>query len=169
MAAHQCHSRHCKSCLSPVAFFCLPFHFFFCNKLWIYFLFLMRVPAICTSSIPTPCTGMTSSRPSLSRHQEPGIGHVPYRAWFATLEVCQNEPGTVECIPTLHLLDFFCNGMPATASASPSPSLEAAAAVIQPLNAVDREAMGMAHMETEKLQSISVSLWNPCTWMRVMC
>ena len=102
---------------------------------------------------------------SLSRHQEPSIGHVPYRAWFTALEARQNEPGAVERIPALRLLDFFRNGMPATASASPSlsPEAAAAAAVIQPLNATDREAMGMARMEMEKSQSISASLWNAHT------
>ena len=99
----------------------------------------------------------------LSRHQEPGIGHIPYRAWFATLEACQNKPGAIEHIPVLCLLDFFRNGMPTTALVSPLSSPEAAAAVIQPLNAVDREAMGMACMEMEKSQSISASLWNTCT------
>ena len=83
--------------------------------------------------------------------------------WFAALEARQNKPGAVECIPALRLLDFFRNGVPATASASLSSSPEAAAAVVQPLNAVDREAMGMACMETEKSQSISASLWNART------
>ena len=104
---------------------------------------------------------------SLSRHQEPGIGLVPYKAWFAALEARQNEPGAVERIPALRLLDFFRNAVPATTSASPSSSPEAAAAaaaaVVQPLNAADREAMGMARMETEKSQSISASLWNART------
>ena len=83
--------------------------------------------------------------------------------WFSTFEARQNEPGAVERIPALRLLDFSRNGMLATASASPSLSPEAAAAVVQPLNAADREAMGMARMETEKSQSISASLWNPRT------